>query len=80
MIDLLQFQLNDVGYLADRRPQIFVLDVPDPSSEPPITPVGRAAGCEPVSLVPAATQLTSAISSTTACLGRRRRAGDLGAA
>lgn len=59
LIDALQFQLNGVGYLADRRPQIFVIDVPDLNAEPVVAPVGRAADCEPVSLVPAAAQLTT---------------------
>jgi dipeptidyl aminopeptidase/acylaminoacyl peptidase len=55
----LQFQSNGVGYVADRRSQLFVLTVPDPRSEPPTRPVGRAAkdGVE-VQLVPVAEQLS----------------------
>jgi dipeptidyl aminopeptidase/acylaminoacyl peptidase len=59
LITGLQFQLNGVGYLADQRPHVFVLELPDPADEPPIVPVGRAAreGAS-VAVVPAATQLT----------------------
>ncbi|MDR1265569.1 MAG: S9 family peptidase [Propionibacteriaceae bacterium] len=39
----LQFQLNGVGFTADRRVHVFLVDVPDPAGEPPVQPVGRAA-------------------------------------
>ncbi|MFT4109664.1 S9 family peptidase [Propionicimonas sp.] len=56
----LQFQFNGSGYLADRRAQVFVLDVPDPHGEPPVRPVGRAAaGTEPFRGVPEARQISS---------------------
>lgn len=58
LITALQFQLNGVGYLAERRPHVFVVEVPDPCGEPPVVPVGRAAGPDPQSLIPAAVQLT----------------------
>lgn len=56
-----QYRLNGVGYTADKPAQLFVVDVPEPGAEPPVTPVGRAAkarGTEAVSLVPQARQLT----------------------
>jgi dipeptidyl aminopeptidase/acylaminoacyl peptidase len=60
LIEQLQFQLDGVGYLADQRRQVFVVDVPDPGSEPPVVPVGRAArDGRTVALVPAATQLSA---------------------
>jgi dipeptidyl aminopeptidase/acylaminoacyl peptidase len=60
LITELQYKLNGVGYLADQRSQVFVVEVPDPAGEPRIAPVGRAAreGVK-VSLVPEAKQLTS---------------------
>lgn len=42
-ITTLSFQLNGRGYTADQRTHVFVLEVPDPWGEPPVTPVGRAA-------------------------------------
>lgn len=60
LITELQFDLNGVGYLADRRPQLFVVDVPDPRAEPVTTPVGRAAhDSTEFSAVPASKQLSS---------------------
>ncbi len=58
-ITTVKFQLNGQGYTIDQRHQLFVLDVPDPNSEPPIRPVGRAAkdAGEP-KLVPVAQQWT----------------------
>ncbi|MDR1079083.1 MAG: S9 family peptidase, partial [Propionibacteriaceae bacterium] len=38
-----QFQLNGVGFTADKRVHVFLVDVPDPAGEPPVQPVGRAA-------------------------------------
>jgi dipeptidyl aminopeptidase/acylaminoacyl peptidase len=60
LIDNLQFHENGIGYLADQRPQVFVVAVPDPFGEPPVLPVGRAVreGVQP-ELVPVARQLTA---------------------
>ena len=52
------FQLNGRGYTADQRTHVFVVDLPDPGDEPPVTPVGRAASDEKSSLLPEARQLT----------------------
>lgn len=70
-ITTLTFQSNGRGYPADQRVHVFVVDLPDPFGEPPVTPVGRAAKAtkdaakaagavddEP-RLVPEARQLTS---------------------
>lgn len=59
LIDRLKFQSNGIGYVADRRAQLFVMDLPDPRSEPPVKPVGRAAATTPTaSLLPEARQLS----------------------
>ena len=42
-ITTLAFQLNGVGWVRDRRRQLFVVDVPDVFGEPAVTPKGRAA-------------------------------------
>ncbi|OJV81249.1 MAG: hypothetical protein BGO37_17530 [Cellulomonas sp. 73-92] len=70
-VTTLTFQSNGRGYPADQRVHVFVVDLPDPLGEPPVTPVGRAAKAakdaakasgvaddEP-RLVPEARQLTS---------------------
>ena len=61
-ITINQFQSNGVGWIADRRPRLFVVDVPDLGAEPPIAPVGRAAKDadpdQPFSAVPVARELT----------------------
>ncbi|WP_342372997.1 S9 family peptidase [Propioniciclava soli] len=58
-----QIQANGLGWSTDRRRRLFVVDVPDPDAEPPITPVGRAAAAvdadTPFSPVPTATELTT---------------------
>jgi dipeptidyl aminopeptidase/acylaminoacyl peptidase len=60
LIATFQFQLNGTGFTADRRTHVFVLDVPDPGGEPPVTPVGRAAaGAPDFRAVPEARQLSS---------------------
>ena len=68
----LQFQLNGVGYTADQRAHVFVVDVPDPHGEPPVKPVGRAA--KDGRRVPRRAERTSAVrratSTTTPRLGR----------
>ncbi len=38
-----QFMSNGVGYLADKRTQLFAVAVPPIDGEPPLKPVGRAA-------------------------------------
>ncbi|HEY3408952.1 MAG TPA: prolyl oligopeptidase family serine peptidase, partial [Propionicimonas sp.] len=59
LIRAFQFQLNGTGYTADQRTQVFVVDLPDPASEPPVQPVGRAAKAgEVFHAVPAARQLS----------------------
>lgn len=42
-IDRLQFHANGLGFTGDQRPQLFVVETPDPYAEPPIEPVGRLA-------------------------------------
>jgi dipeptidyl aminopeptidase/acylaminoacyl peptidase len=60
LIRAFQFQLNGTGYTADQRTQVFVVDLPDPGSEPPVRPVGRAAKAgEVFHAVPAARQLSN---------------------
>ncbi|MGL5405582.1 MAG: S9 family peptidase [Propionibacteriaceae bacterium] len=55
----LQFHANGLGYTADQRSNLFVVEVPDIFSEPLIVPVGRASNSEiPVSLVPEAKKLS----------------------
>ncbi|HSN43656.1 MAG TPA: S9 family peptidase, partial [Propionibacteriaceae bacterium] len=39
----LQFQMNGLGYVADKRNHVFLMDVPDVFAEPAVKPVGRAA-------------------------------------
>lgn len=61
----LNLQENGLGWMRDRRPQLFVVDVPDVFGEPTVKPVGRAAkDADPETLkdvgFPAATQLTDA--------------------
>ncbi len=59
LIATFQFQLNGTGYTADQRTHVFVVDLPDPGSEPPVAPVGRAAkGAEAFRAVPEARQLS----------------------
>ena len=63
-VTTLTFRLNGRGYTADQRLHVFVVDLPDPFGEPPVTPVGRVAKAEkdaerPRALVPEARQLTS---------------------
>lgn len=38
-----KYQMNGAGYIADKRSQLFLLDVPSLGEEPFVTPVGRAA-------------------------------------
>ncbi|MDR1236870.1 MAG: S9 family peptidase, partial [Propionibacteriaceae bacterium] len=60
-IDTLSFQYNGRGYLADQRMQVFVVELPDPSDEPPVKAIGRAAkAAADESLLPVARQLTDA--------------------
>lgn len=67
-IDNLQYQFNGVGWTADKRVHLFVLDVPDPDGEPPVAPVGRAAQAitDPKAakerLLPASRQVTAGAS------------------
>ena len=42
-ITSLQFQVNGLGWVRDRRSQLFVIDLPDVFGEPPVPPKGRAA-------------------------------------
>ena len=57
-------QANGLGWIRDRRRQLFVVDVPDVFAEPAVKPIGRAAQNRDAKaleeqLYPAATQLTS---------------------
>jgi dipeptidyl aminopeptidase/acylaminoacyl peptidase len=54
-----KYWTNGRGYTADQRQQLFVLDVPDPRSEPAVAAVGRAAKDGKQSLLPVARQLSS---------------------
>lgn len=59
LIDQLKFQFNGIGYLADQRTHLFVMDLPDPRSEPPVLAVGRAAVQRSgSSMLPAARQIS----------------------
>ena len=59
LISQLKFQANGIGYLADQRSHLFVVDVPDPRSEPAVSPVGRAArDSQTFTAVPIARQLS----------------------
>ncbi|MEV7604364.1 S9 family peptidase [Paenarthrobacter sp. NPDC089322] len=56
-----QYRLNGIGYLADQRQQLFIVDVPELGGEPAVIPRGRAAHEKPqekVSGVPKARQVT----------------------
>ncbi|MFC8038253.1 S9 family peptidase [Paenarthrobacter sp. NPDC057355] len=56
-----QYMMNGVGYAADQRQQLFVVEVPELGGEPAVTPRGRSAHEQPVpeSLgLPAPRQLT----------------------
>ncbi|MCU1574369.1 MAG: peptidase [Micrococcaceae bacterium] len=65
-----QFRMNGVGYTADKRLQLFVLEVPPVDAEPPVAPRGRARKAlpadEPFSAVPPSRQLTDADADHTA--------------
>ncbi len=57
-------QANGLGWVRDRRRQLFLVDVPDVFAEPAVKPVGRAAKDHDPKLIedrlfPKATQLTS---------------------
>lgn len=47
-----QYRMNGIGYVADQRQQLFVLDVPELGGEPVVTPRGRAAHENTSALVP----------------------------
>ncbi|MDI2033961.1 S9 family peptidase [Paenarthrobacter nitroguajacolicus] len=56
-----QYMMNGVGYTADQRQQLFVVDVPDLGGEPAVIPRGRAAHEQPTpehAGFPVARQLT----------------------
>ncbi|WP_230855050.1 S9 family peptidase [Arthrobacter terrae] len=57
------YQANGLGYVTDRRSQLFVVDVPAVDAEPVVEPAGRAAKSrssdDPSSAVPAPRQLTT---------------------
>lgn len=58
-----KYRMNGLGYVADKRSQLFVVDVPALDAEPPVVPVGRAKkeqGTDEPRLLPAARQLTDA--------------------
>ncbi|MDP9934183.1 dipeptidyl aminopeptidase/acylaminoacyl peptidase [Paenarthrobacter nicotinovorans] len=42
-----QYMMNGVGYTADQRQQLFVVDVPELGDEPAVTPRGRSAHEQP---------------------------------
>ncbi|MCY0905042.1 S9 family peptidase [Arthrobacter sp. H14-L1] len=58
-----RYQANGVGYVTDRRSQLFIVDVPAVDAEPAVEPVGRAAASRssdvPFSAVPIPRQLTT---------------------
>ena len=63
-----QYRLNGLGYTADKPAQLFVVEIPDPGSEPHVAPVGRAAkdtGSDAPGLLPVAVQLTFGSSDHT---------------
>ena len=43
LISTYNYRANGIGYTADKRPQVFLLEVPALDAEPWIAPVGRAA-------------------------------------
>ncbi|MEV4950930.1 S9 family peptidase [Paenarthrobacter nitroguajacolicus] len=56
-----QYRMNGLGYTADQRQQLFVVEVPELGGEPVVVPRGRAAHEQPtrtVTGVPAAQQVT----------------------
>jgi len=56
-----QYMMNGVGYTADQRQQLFVVEVPELGGEPAVLPRGRAAHEQPtleLPGLPAALQLT----------------------
>lgn len=58
LITQLKFQANGIGYLADQRSHLFVVDVPDPYGEPAVSAVGRAASGVASAALPVARQLS----------------------
>nr|WP_306422532.1 S9 family peptidase [Paenarthrobacter aurescens] len=61
LISANQYQMNGVGYTADQRQQLFLLEVPELGGEPAVIPRGRAAHEQPARVtagVPEAKQLT----------------------
>ncbi|MFW0774795.1 S9 family peptidase [Paenarthrobacter nitroguajacolicus] len=56
-----QYRMNGLGYTADQRQQLFVVEVPELGGEPVVVPRGRASHEQPtreVTGVPAAKQVT----------------------
>ncbi|MDR6636622.1 S9 family peptidase [Paenarthrobacter nitroguajacolicus] len=56
-----QYRMNGLGYTADQRQQLFIVEVPELGGEPAVTPRGRAAHEQPKNPskgIPAAKQLT----------------------
>ncbi|CAA9273746.1 MAG: Acylamino-acid-releasing enzyme [uncultured Arthrobacter sp.] len=61
-ITTFQYRANGLGYTADKRAQLFLVDVPSLDAEPFIEPVGRAAkdaGADRPGPLPEPVQLTS---------------------
>ncbi|WP_308468701.1 S9 family peptidase [Rathayibacter soli] len=55
----LKYRENGVGFVTDRRAQVFLIDAPDVWAAPLVQPAPTAEGAaEPVAVVPAARQLT----------------------
>ncbi|WP_458109373.1 S9 family peptidase [Arthrobacter sp. R3-55] len=56
-----QYRMNGIGYTADQRQQVFVVEVPELGGEPAVVPRGRAAHEQPTPVapgIPVARQLT----------------------
>jgi dipeptidyl aminopeptidase/acylaminoacyl peptidase len=56
-----QYRMNGIGYTADQRQQVFVVEVPELGGEPAVAPRGRAANEQPTPVapgIPVARQLT----------------------
>lgn len=61
LIAVNQYRMNGVGYTADQRQQLFIVEVPELGGEPTVVPRGRAAHEQPthaITGVPASQQIT----------------------
>ncbi len=66
-----QYRMNGLGYTADQRQQLFVVEVPELGGEPVVVPRGRAAHEQPTRTVTGGFLLHSRSRSATRTTSRR---------